>query len=258
MSDASSVGSSPRTAFDPNAVEPTCDAPPRRVLEGWEGRQGTEDAPIPYHEARPILRDGDLVLCRGRGLLSQAIIGISGERYSHVGMLLWWGDLEHGRLMVVEAHWPGGLRAVPLSWLVCEYPGKIDLFRVKNDYRRPDPSDRKSLSKAAKPEPRLSRHALVEPATYFLGRDFAIYDLLRVGVLHMTGKTLPSSKKGATDFFCSEYISRVLCEAGMDPSRQSDFMTTPSKIAKSKYFETLGRVGMSECDCKKQREGERV
>jgi len=228
----------------------TCEAPTGEGVPLCVAEREEPKAALRYEEVRGTLRDGDLVLFKGKNPLSKLIVGISKGTYSHVGLILWWGGLE-GRLMVVEAHWPGGLRAVPLSWMLCQYEGDVDVFRVKPAYR-----PRHAQEEEAPPEgPRLRRDALLSEATYLLGRKFAVYDLFRVGMRHLFGWPWPKDKDGANDFFCSEYISRVLNQAGLDPSPEADLATTPTDLANCEYFEKLGRVVVDEAECRAQRRG---
>ena len=226
----------------------TCEAPPERGLAICAADRVESVGPLDYLEVRDLLRDGDLVLFRGKGRLSKLIVKASKGEYSHVGMILWWGGLQ-GRLMVVEAHWPGGLRAVPLSWLLCEYEGNLDLYRLKPEYR-PRPDEIHGDGRLC-----LRQGQLLREATYLLGRKFAVYDLFRVGMRHMFGWSWPKDTDGTRDLFCSEYISRVLNESGLDPSPEADLKTTPTDLARCEYFEKLGQVVVSPDRCREQRTG---
>jgi len=70
------------------------------------------------------IRDGDLLLFRGRCVLSR-LIGIAGRsEYTHAARAVWWGDL----LFCCEVRELKGGRAVTLESQVRKYPGQIDVF----------------------------------------------------------------------------------------------------------------------------------
>ncbi len=84
----------------------------------------------PYGEARPLVRDGDLLLFRRRGLISIAGRG----DHSHAAKAAWWGD----DLFCLEVReWHGG-RAVTLSSQVGKFPARIDVYRTNPGDRWPE------------------------------------------------------------------------------------------------------------------------
>ena len=64
-----------------------------------------------YEFTREHIRDGDVLAFRGNRLFSRLIKLWTSSRVSHVGLACWM----HGRLTVVEALEPGGVRVYPLS-----------------------------------------------------------------------------------------------------------------------------------------------
>ena len=77
------------------------------------------------------IRDGDLLLFRGTGLLSR-MIGVAGRsEYSHAGRAVWWGDL----LCCCEVREFYGGRAVTLESQVRRFPGRIDVFEANPRFR---------------------------------------------------------------------------------------------------------------------------
>lgn len=88
---------------------------PQRVRRG-EVRVSDDRPVLRYAAARPTLRDGTVLLFRGRGVFSHLIQAASRAPYSHAALLAWWGC----RLMVVEAREGKGVRAIPLSAVLRE------------------------------------------------------------------------------------------------------------------------------------------
>ena len=86
-----------------------------------------------YDTARHKIRDGDLLLFRRKRGLQGKLIAIAGRsEYSHAAMAAWW----NGRLMCLETVQGHGGRAVLLSTLVAENPGRIDVYRANANRRR--------------------------------------------------------------------------------------------------------------------------
>src|SRR5690242_20741871 len=77
-------------------------------------------------DARRYLRDGDLLLFRGRGLVARAIRTAGRSTYSHAAMVAWC----HGLCMCLELREFRGGRAVTLESQVRRFPGQVDLYTV--------------------------------------------------------------------------------------------------------------------------------
>lgn len=80
---------------------------------------------LPYADVRTTLRDGTVLLFRGRGVFSRLIQAKGRAPYSHAALLAWWGH----RLMVVESREGSGCRAVPLSTVLRD-GHEVDAFDV--------------------------------------------------------------------------------------------------------------------------------
>ena len=86
---------------------------------------------IDLPQAASHIRDGDLLLFRGRGIVSR-LIGVAGRsEYSHAARAIWWGDM----LFCCEVRELKGGRAVTLESQVRKYPGAIDVFETNPDER---------------------------------------------------------------------------------------------------------------------------
>tara|TARA_Y100000310_G_C20478768_1_gene713685 strand:- start:4 stop:639 length:636 start_codon:yes stop_codon:yes gene_type:complete len=80
---------------------------------------------IPYHEAEQYIKEGDVLLFRGRGLSSWLIKRYASGVHSHAGMAHWDND----NLECVEFREFKGGRAVSLKSQVETHPDNIDIFR---------------------------------------------------------------------------------------------------------------------------------
>lgn len=77
---------------------------------------------VPYDGLRPMLKDGDLLLCSGTAVFSTLIQKATDSLWSHVGFLMWLPTIPP-RLMVLESVESIGVRSVPLSSYITNYSG---------------------------------------------------------------------------------------------------------------------------------------
>lgn len=87
---------------------------------------------LPYSTAKPLIKEGDVLLFRGRGLVSFLIQKFNMSPYSHVGVASWHnfksGSLD-GILECVEfREWKGG-RTIVLDRYIQNMPNIIDVYR---------------------------------------------------------------------------------------------------------------------------------
>jgi hypothetical protein len=80
---------------------------------------------VPYHEAEQYIKEGDVLLFRGRGLSSWLIKRYGSGVHSHAGMAHWDSD----NLECIEFREFKGGRTVSLKSQVETHPDNIDIFR---------------------------------------------------------------------------------------------------------------------------------
>ena len=80
---------------------------------------------VPYHEAEQYIKEGDVLLFRGRGLSSWLIKRYGSGVHSHAAMAHWDND----NLECIEFREFKGGRAVSLKSQVETHPDNIDIFR---------------------------------------------------------------------------------------------------------------------------------
>ena len=81
---------------------------------------------IPYSEALPLIQEADILLFRGKGIISWLIKRYGSGVHSHVGIALW----DNGNLQCVEFREFKGGRSVSLKTQVDNSPFGIDVFRA--------------------------------------------------------------------------------------------------------------------------------
>jgi hypothetical protein len=89
---------------------------------------------LPYRKARDILKEGDVLMFRGRGIASFFIKGAGSGHYSHVAIAS--ANIFNGRIFwecVEFREWKGG-RTVGLERYVGDNPGIIDVYRPSRIY----------------------------------------------------------------------------------------------------------------------------
>ena len=72
---------------------------------------------------RPHLKNGDVLMYRGRSLESRIVRWVTRSEYSHAGLAVWW----NGRLMVMEAVGRGVI-VTPRSKNALSSPGFVEWF----------------------------------------------------------------------------------------------------------------------------------
>ena len=83
---------------------------------------------IRYEDIRSQIKDGDVLMFKGRYLHSSIIRGLTRSFYSHAGIAVWWNR----RLMVMEAV-ERGVRILPLSRKIGSYRGDVEWFCSKKE-----------------------------------------------------------------------------------------------------------------------------
>lgn len=174
---------------------------------------------VHYAGIRRGIRDGDILLFRGKSWLSRMICRITRSPYSHAAIVAWWDE----RLMVLEAVGKG-IVVSRMSVVVNHYSGKIDLWTTDRD---------------------LGRAEVIRAAQRLLGRRYSPYKLIRNLARLVLGPRHDEADPEAPpeDFVCSEFVSRVWRAGGIDLVQDSpDVYTKPSDIAKSPHLRRVGGV----------------
>ena len=174
---------------------------------------------VHYSDARPEIRDADLLLFRRGGRFARLIAVAGRSGYVHAAMAGWWKD----RLMCVEMT-AGGGRAQLLSNLVRRWPGAIDVYRANVGRRR------------------FSRKAALGAMIDITGRRYGWGNLLRAAFLHLpvfrflvAPETDDAAGGGVP--FCSQAVATADRAGGVDPvPNLADRLTEPGDLARSKFY----------------------
>jgi hypothetical protein len=185
---------------------------------GGHGGRRRERRPVDYSAIRTTIQNGDIVMFRGKSWMSRAIRWVTSSPYSHAGVVAWW----HGHLIVIEAV-SKGISATRLSVVVHEYDGNCELWTTDNQ---------------------LERDAVTAAARNLLGRRYSMWTLvvnLRRMVLGKRAGDDVDPRAWPEKFVCSEFVSRVWREGGLDLKPDtSDRFTRPSDIVRSSSLRRIG------------------
>jgi hypothetical protein len=166
-----------------------------------------------YKEVRSQIKDGDILLYRGKSLESRIIMLATQSRYSHAGIAVWWNN----RLMVMEAIGKGVV-VRPLSQSVYQYYGDVELFTSKEEI------------------PDEERHKMVLFAQEELGKEYATWKAVKLGIqiLLQRNKEKRDTLRRERQLFCSYYVAQIYNSIGRDLKRgTSDRFMTPGDVAES-------------------------
>ncbi len=180
---------------------------------------------LPYEDVRSRIRDGDVLMYRGRTIPSRVIQWATRSRYSHAGLAAWW----NGRLMVLEAV-GRGVVVTPLSANVRHYHGDVEWFTCVEDI------------------PDADRHRMIEFAQQELGKEYAHWKAIMLGlrILFLKGEKQRDELRRARQLFCSQYVAEVYNSVGKDlKTGVSDRFMSPADIARSPLLKRSGALRKS-------------
>jgi len=186
-------------------------------------RSGKSRVVVPgldYEQMRLQIKNGDVLMYRGRKWESRVIRWATGSRYSHAGIAAWWND----RLIVMEAVGKGVV-ITPISRNVRSYRGSVEWFT--------------SVDEIADDE----RLRMVEFAQRELGKEYALLRTLRLGILALFKRNVESRDRLRREerLFCSHYVAATYNAIGKDLKKGvSDRFMSPGDIAASPLLKRMG------------------
>lgn len=223
-----------------------------QAVLGLRGRLPAPD-PMPYSGAvRQALRNGDVLLFQGGGLVSRTIRWAGRTAYSHAGLVYL---TKGGRVMVAEARGGlvGAIRLVPLFNAV-KGSLAVDLYRVRG-------TTLAQLERVAAAAERYLGQAYGWPSILKMG--LARFPLWVLQKLPLVGRLLPQAtawsdndrEPSAARMVCSEYVARCWREGGgvdLVP-RLADRSTEPGDLARSAELVALGGLHADEAEADRRR-----
>jgi len=175
-----------------------------------------------YEEIRDQIKNGDVLMYKGRGLISSIIRWATRSPYSHAGIAAWWNE----RLMVLEAK-GRGVVATSFSRNIKEYRGDVEWF---------------SCIKEISEEGHLN---MVTFAQEELGKRHGRLKAIWLGLKTLFERDMEKRDrlKKESKLFCSEYVAQIYNSIGLDLKKQrSDRFMKPADIAESPLLERKGTL----------------
>ncbi len=180
-----------------------------------------------YNEVRNQVKDGDILLYIGKGILTSGLVPslvkrITGSPYAHAGIAAWWND----RLMVIEAI-GSGVIANPISLSLKRYKATVEWFQCVKEI-----SDDERCN--------IVRHAQEE-----LGKAYAIWRTVwfAIKILFVQKFEERDKRREENKYFCSQFVAHVYTSAGLDLKKlRADREMAPVDIAKSPILVKKGTL----------------
>jgi hypothetical protein len=170
------------------------------------------------------IRDGDLLLFRGKGTVAR-VIGVAGRSdYTHAARAVWWGN----DLFCCEVRELKGGRAVTLESQVRKFPSAIDVFEV-------NPSGRWR---------EYDRRGSVRYIRRLAGCDYGYRGVLRAALRHvplwrfLVRPDSDDQRVADEPPFCSQACTMADRIGGnVDPvPHLADRLTEPADLARSPFY----------------------
>jgi hypothetical protein len=168
---------------------------------------------VNYDDIRSQIKNGDVLMYRGKSLQSRIIMFITRSNFSHAGIAAWWNN----RLMVMEAVGKGVV-ATPMSLSVGKYDGRVEWFTSAEEI---SDDERLQMIKFAQEE---------------LGKEYATWKATKLGlkIFFQHDKEKRDQLRRERQLFCSYYVAQIYNSIGRDLKRGvSDRFMTPRDIADS-------------------------
>jgi hypothetical protein len=184
------------------------------------GKKTTVPPILDYGLNRSKIKDGDVLMYRGRSLASRIIQIVTGSTYSHAGLAAWWYD----RLMVLEAVGKGVV-VTPISRNIRSYSGSIEWF-TSIEYI-----------------PENQRLQMIRFAQRELGKEYALWRTVLLGIRVLFQRNLKSRDRLRREerLFCSHYVAESYNSIGMDLKKGvCDRFMSPGDIAASPLLRRMG------------------
>jgi hypothetical protein len=175
---------------------------------------------LSYEDIRLKIRNGDVLMYKGRSFASRVIRIITRSAYSHAGLAVWWNE----RLMVMEAVGKGVI-VTPLSANVAHYHGNVEWFS--------------SVEEVSEEE----RKRLVTFAQQELGKEYATWKAIVIGIFLLFKQDVEKKDKLRREkkLFCSHYVAEAYNAIGRDLKKGlSDRFMSPADVADSPLLKRRG------------------
>jgi hypothetical protein len=178
--------------------------------------------PIRYDDARPEIKNGDILLCSGNYKISKLIQKVTDSPWSHVAFVLRLDQID--RIMVLESIEGRGVRTIPLSEYVHNFEGSGTGYDGRFCLARHN-----GMVKVTN----ATLKTMMEFAADLLGRSYDNEEIERILtriVGHKLGMPAHELKRN-DDYICSEYVYECYQRLGIDIACHQAGFIAPANFA---------------------------
>lgn len=195
---------------------------------------------IKYEEAEEILQEGDILLFRGKGVISFLIQRYTGGLHSHVALASKCNDT----WMCVEFREFKGGRSVALKSQVDNNPTSIDVFRPVNSISFQKMNDDKTITNIDKKYTDEMAHAMTQDIISWTGQEYGWKNIFKMFARFVPGARLFQQNINDDDVakakVCSTAVTVALRKEYMDPVPYlADERVSPADLARSPLLQYL-------------------
>lgn len=190
---------------------------------------------VPYEQLRSELRDGDILLCSGRGVFSTMIQTATRSVWSHVGFIQRLDNVD--RVMLLESVEPIGVRTVRLSKYLTDYDARGNAYKGGLVViRHRDFESRASPAKLR----RLTQYAVDQFGyPYDRGQIARIAARILASVISFDRRERKRIEANNA-FICSEYVARCYDQIKLKVKWNRKGFIAPADFACDSKFDLVG------------------
>ena len=185
---------------------------------------------VPYNEALGRIKEADVLLFRGEGLMSWMIKRYGGGTHSHAAMAHWDDD----DLQCIEFREFKGGRIVAMKSQVKTHPDNIDVFRAASRITHGGSGDNYALTDA-------TTEAITDTMKEITGLDYGWKNFWRLAkhyapFFRLAEQNMKDEEPNEV-FVCSTAVTYAYRKNYVDPTPYlADSATTPADLARSALF----------------------
>lgn len=198
---------------------------------------------LKFDSAKQYLEPCDLLLFKGKGIVSRFIKVFSKGKYTHIGLV----SRSNGYISLLEMReWKGG-REVNLEREIKKYPGQIDVYRAAPTIKK-CLYDR-YLSRIVEKEIVLDKIAIVDCMKELTGSDYNYGSIWQIAKRNLPGirwfysngnMEVDNPVVGSISYICSSAIANCFSKSGYKlVLNKRDELITPNDISRSSSISYL-------------------
>jgi hypothetical protein len=190
---------------------------------------------LPYSQVRPLIQNGDILLCEGESIFATLIRQATNSRFSHVAFVMRLDTI--GRIVLIESVESIGVRIVPLGSYVFAYNGtehgyKGRLFLARHaDFMRVDTE-------------RLTHFS--QNSIDLLGYPYDPQTILSIAARVVAGKLGMAPRPFIRNkaYICSELVWEMFHSIGIDIPYASENFIAPADFASCRDITFLWEIAV--------------